>query len=101
MILYIAGKMTGLPDLGRHKFADVEERLKRKGHVVLNPCTVPVGLPKNRYLPICLAMIDAADGVYMMDNWETSPGARVEMEYASYQGKEILFEKEDTVHGDL
>lgn len=37
MIVYIAGKMTGMPDKGRAKFADAAKMLQDKGHIVLNP----------------------------------------------------------------
>lgn len=94
MIVYIAGKMTGLEDKGRKKFAEAENVLK-KSFVVLNPATLQDGMPRERYMPICLAMIDQADAIVMLDNWEDSPGAKLEKEYALYQGKEVLYFRED------
>lgn len=97
MIIYIAGKMTGLPDLGREHFKMAERRLKKAGHTVLNPAILPDTLPKDAYLPICLAMIDAADSLYMLSGWEDSRGARLERDYAGYQGKLIGYEEEAEV----
>lgn len=94
MIVYIAGKMTGLINYGRHNFSAAETRLVSRGHIVLNPAVLPIGMPKERYMPICLSMIDAADAVYALDNWVDSPGARLEVDYAAYKGKTILYEGE-------
>lgn len=83
--MYISGKMTGLPDKGKAAFAEAEEYLRKMGFVVLNPAVLPDGLDGNRYMPMCIAMIDAADAVVMLDGWEDSPGARLEKAYAEYQ----------------
>ena len=92
MIVYIAGKMTGLPDKGRAKFAAAAKTLRDKGHIVLNPADLPVGMPGGNYMPICLAMVGVADAVYALDNWMQSDGATLEVRYAKYQGKAILQE---------
>lgn len=92
MIVYIAGPMTSKPGKNRERFAAAEEYLKAKGHVVLNPAILPEGLDEERYLPICLDMIDAADALYMLDGWKRSPGACVEKLYAMYQQKEFMYE---------
>lgn len=94
MVVYIAGKMTGLPDLGREKFNEAEKRLTEKGYVVLNPARLPDGMPGNRYMPICFAMIDQADAVLMLNNWKDSPGATLEKAYAEYQNK-MVFEYDE------
>ena len=92
MIVYLAGRMYGLPDYGRKQFAEAEERLKRMGHTVLNPASLPIGMPDEKYMPICLAMIDQADAVYLLNGFNDSPGARLESEYAGYQRKKIVYE---------
>ena len=94
MIIYISGKMTGLEDLGRAAFEVAEQRLLQQGHTVLNPAAMPDGMPKTVYIPVDLAMIDAADAVYMLRSWPWSRGACLEKAYADYQGKRILFEDE-------
>lgn len=83
--VYIAGKMTGLPDKGRAAFAEAEDLLSKLGFVVLNPSCLPDGLPGNKYMPICMSMIDAADNLVLLDGWEDSPGAKLEKAYAEYQ----------------
>ena len=90
-IVYIAGKMTGPEDLGREKFAMMEQKLRKKGLIVLNPTSLPDGMPAEKYLPICMAMIDQCDTVVMLDNWQDSKGAKMEREYAKYNGKRIVY----------
>lgn len=92
MIVYIAGKMTGLPDLGRPKFQAAAKKLREDGFVVLNPAELPDGMPGDRYMPICLAMVTAADAVYLLNNWRESPGAILERSFAQYQGKLLIEE---------
>ena len=98
-VVYIAGKMSNLPDLGRAKFAAAAKEMRDKGFSVLNPAELPDGMPVTRYMPICLAMVQSADTVYMLDNWKDSNGARIELQYARYQGKNIVFqEAENEIH---
>lgn len=94
-VVYIAGKMSNLPDLGMAKFAAAAKELRDKGFSVLNPAELPDGMPGTRYMPICLAMVQAADTVYALDNWKDSNGARIEIRYARYQGKNIVFQEEE------
>lgn len=90
MKVYISGKMTGLPDLGKPQFDEAEALLKSFGHVAINPAWIGSGLPRTAYMPMCMAMLQQADAIYLLDNWMDSPGARLEREFAEYQGLEIL-----------
>lgn len=84
--------MTGLPDFGREQFNRVAAALQERGHAVLNPAALPTGLDRAAYMPICLAMLEAADAIYMLDGWGDSYGANIEFQYALYQGKQTFFE---------
>ena len=88
-VIYIAGKMRGLEDLGREKFYEAEKILRAKGWKVLNPARLPDDLPGECYMPICLAMLREADSVAMLDNWRESAGAQIEYRYADEIGKAI------------
>lgn len=94
MVIYIAGKMKGLPDLGREKFDAAAKKLRDEGHIVLNPAELPVGMPSDRYMPICLEMVKQADAVYALDNWKYSTGAKIEVQFARYQGKPVCVMEE-------
>ena len=76
----------------RQKFARAQKKLEEEGHIVINPAVLPVGLDMDRYMPICLSMIDGADAIFLFNNWQISKGALLEKAYAEYQGKEILFD---------
>ena len=93
MIFYIAGPMTGLPGYNKDAFAQASSLLRQCGHTVLNPAVLPQ-LPEDKYLPICTAMIDAADAIYLLAGWPKSLGARCERLYAKRQGKLELTEKD-------
>lgn len=95
MIIYLAGKMTGLPDWGREKFNEAERILTERGHIVLNPACLPIGLRPESYMQIGLAMLQAADAVYMLKGWEDSKGANLEADYALYQGKTVIADWEE------
>lgn len=90
-IVYLAGPMNGVKEFNRPAFRAAEEALRSgRRYVVINPAMLPVGLEPERYMPICLAMIDAADMICLLDGWEKSPGARLEKVYAEHQAKEVF-----------
>lgn len=95
MIIYISGPISQLIEHGedhRRAFWIAQQVLERKGHTVLNPATLPTGLCPEAYMPICMAMIDAADAVVVLPEYdgENSAGTELEIAYAKYQHKEIL-----------
>lgn len=92
-VYYIAGKMRGTPDLGRAHFNAVEAKLRARGAKVLNPAILPVDLPDEVYMPICLAMLREADIVVLLDGWEDSQGAGLEKRYAEMCGKFMIPEE--------
>ena len=95
MRIYISGAMAKRPDTYKEEFAKAEKEITEKGYIVINPAWLPKGLDRNRYMPICMAMLDAADAIYMMDGWEDSKGARLEKAYAEYQDKMVLYERSE------
>lgn len=90
MLVYIAGKMTGLPDKGRKAFEDAEDVLREEGFAVLNPARLPDDLPNDLYMPLCLTMLQRADAIALLPGSEESKGAQIELEFARYQRKTIL-----------
>lgn len=95
MRIYISGAMAKRPNTYKEEFAKAEREITDKGYTVINPAWLPEGLDRNRYMPICLSMVDAADAIYMMDGWEDSKGARLEKAYAEYQDKLVLYERSE------
>ena len=92
MIIYVAGKITGDPNY-KAKFDKAAVRLSAKGHVVLNPSMLPLGLDYDDYMHIDFAMIDVADAVYFLKDYKSSNGAMKEWHYAMLVNKEIRYEQ--------
>ena len=91
MKIYIAGPMTGYQNFNREAFNKVAEQIHRHGDVALNPAILPDGLAHDEYLTICMAMLDVADEVVMMPNWEYSVGANKEHDRATQRGMQITY----------
>lgn len=92
MIIYIAGKITGLDkETYSTNFNYVDKRLKELGFDTLNP--VEIVNPNVSYdeaLDHCFSLIRESDAIYLMSNWTDSEGAKREYEYARGLGKIIL-----------
>ena len=71
MKIYISGKITG-DRRYKAKFREVEKKLAAAGHIVLNPATAPEGLRPVDYMRLCFAMIEAADVVLFMQDYQDS-----------------------------
>ena len=90
-VIYIAGPIKGHENY-RNRFWHARKYLEGRGWIVLNPSVLPWGMPEDKYMPICLAMLEQADAIYMLEGWEDSSGATIEYLTAAYQGKQILLE---------
>lgn len=90
--VYISGPMTGMPAKNVERFQAAEEYLRLKGHIVLNPAILPEGLTYQEYMSIDLAMLDAADAIYLLKGWDESPGASFEALCAHNKGLKVIRE---------
>lgn len=103
MKIYISGKITGLKNY-RRLFKKAEKRLTKKGFTVLNPVTIGDNLymPGNiseeakwkKYMKADLRAMLGCDGVYLLNNWEDSKGAKMECDIAVKCGMSIFKEGE-------
>ena len=89
MTVYLSGKITG-DDHYREKFAEYERQMIEKGHIVLNPAFLPVGMKYGDYMRICKSMIEVADAVVLLPDADKSSGASHEKEYAEILEKKII-----------
>ncbi|MEN3258504.1 DUF4406 domain-containing protein [Sodalis endosymbiont of Spalangia cameroni] len=92
MRIYIAGPMTGKPDFNRTAFSLAAIRLSAQGAIPLNPAILPDGLSEADYMRICLAMLQCADGIYLLDGWQDSAGACAEVALAKKLGLVFHFQ---------
>ena len=89
MKVYIAGKITGDPEY-HEKFRRVQEEAEAKGYIALNPAVLPEGMTAADYMRICFAMIDTADVVAFLPDYEKSRGAMLERDYCLYTRKPFM-----------
>ena len=95
-IVFISGPITNVPDY-KDNFKRAEKYLRSLGYKnIINPVKVAKKLPDcidyDKFLNIDLAMLAAADTIFLLNNWEKSNGASTEMKFAQDNGLEILFE---------
>lgn len=94
MVVYLSGPITGDPRFAE-KFAQWDVKLTNKGFKVINPACLPVSLNPKSYMPVCLSMLEQAEAIVMLPGYENSKGAMLELRYAEYQGKRILYANGD------
>ena len=82
MIIFLSGPVTYNPRKARRIFKRVERKLRRRGHVVLNPTVLPDGMEWEQYMRMSLAMLGEADGILLLPGWSKSPGANIEAKVA-------------------
>ena len=90
MKVYIAGKITG-DSTYREKFQRAQKALEGEGFIVLNPAELPEGMRSSDYMRICFAMMECADVVAFLPDYDQSRGARLENDWCQYTGKQTMF----------
>lgn len=90
---YIAGPMTGLPDLNFPAFHAEAKRLRALGHEVENPAEIQIG--ENPSWADCMRadikLIMGCDRIILLPGWEKSKGALLEKHIAQEIGIGIDF----------
>lgn len=94
MKVYIAGKISG-DRTYQVKFHRAEMILEDKGHIVLNPARLPEGMNPADYMRVCFAMMECADVVAFLPDYEQSKGAQLEWAWCQYTGKQIMYFETD------
>lgn len=97
MIIYISGKISGRPKEEYMKqFADAEKKLTEQGYTVINPARVNAEMPESTsydgYMSMSKTMLEQADCIFLMDGWQLSNGATLEMQWALNKGMMFMFE---------
>lgn len=88
MKLYIAGPMTGLPDLNFPAFHAMAATLRAVGHEVLSPAELCSDI-QGQWLACMerdIAAMLTCEGIVLLPGWERSDGATVERIYAKRKG---------------
>ena len=89
--IYIAGKMTGLPDLNFPAFHAEAARLRAAGHDAVNPAEINADPSAEWH--VCMradiAQLVTCDAIHMLPGWESSRGATLEHHIATALGLTI------------
>ncbi|MGL4956593.1 MAG: DUF4406 domain-containing protein [Bacteroidales bacterium] len=110
-VIYISGKISNLPTMQvRDKFEAARASLESNGYKVLSPTDITpptindldkrmrlAGVSQQEaeweyYMEHCWHLLTQCDTIYMLRDWRTSRGARLEFDVAVAFGKKVMFE---------
>ena len=83
--IYVAGPMSGLPELNFPAFHAEAARLRMLGHTVINPAEINSDISA-QWADCMLADIDqlvTCDGISLLPGWDRSRGAKIEHHIAT------------------
>lgn len=95
MRVYISGPMSGREELNKAGFQNAAEYLRNQGHEVYSPWEHWDAHPNETdegYKKSDIYNIIDAQAVYMLEGWETSPGAITEHRLAVWLGRKIYYQ---------
>jgi hypothetical protein len=101
--VYLSGKISDNPN-AFEQFEKVERQLEEKGFLVLNPMKFGLTQLKNesnevfwdRCMRTCIVIMMRCNTIYMLNNdFESSRGAKIELQLATSLGFKILYEFKD------
>ena len=99
MRIYVAGPMTGRPELNFPAFHAAAAELRALGHHVENPAEINAD-PAAKWLDCMradIARLVTCDAVHMLPGWEKSRGANVEHGLAVGLGLQVIYAQGDAV----
>jgi len=86
-VIYIAGPMTGYPQLNVTAFYHMEAVLRRRGFIVINPAALnPCSRSWWACMMVCCWHLRLADAVVCLQGWQGSRGAQLECRIARWLG---------------
>lgn len=89
--IYIAGPMTGLPDLNYPAFHAEAARLRGLGHHVENPAENPAPACGSwqAYMRMAISQLITCDSLVLLPGWQGSKGAMLEACIATELGMSV------------
>jgi hypothetical protein len=82
MSLYIAGPMSGYDHFNYPAFFNAEAALGAAGYQTLNPARNAKQSSWDGYMRAAIAQVIQADGIAVLDDWQMSAGAALEVHIA-------------------
>ena len=94
MRVYISGAITGTDDY-MERFAAAEKDLISQGYTVINPSKVnsnlPEGISYDEYMQVSMCLLQLCDAIYMLEGWQESNGANMELKRAKELDLLVLY----------
>ena len=93
--VYVAGPMTGYTDYNFPAFNKAADKLRAQRYTVFNPADhgVVEGATWEDYLRFDITKLIQCDSIYLLEGWENSKGAQLELLIAEKLDMRILKEK--------
>lgn len=91
--VYIAGPMSGIPDLNFPAFHAAAAKLRELGFDVINPAEINTD-PSAGWAACMradIAQLVTCDGIALLPGWENSKGARLEKHIAEALGMRVIY----------
>ena len=105
IIVYLAGKMSGVPEYNFPMFFKMEDELKKRGYAVVNPARIvqqklgdklkdPIWMATqfdyHAQLEEDIAVLKKCDTIALIQGWEFSNGAKKELKVALENGLGVI-----------
>lgn len=71
--------MTGYKNFNREAFFEAAKRIHAHGDIALHGAWLPDGLAWEEYMSINLHMLLQCDAIYLLEEWDNSAGAIMEL----------------------
>ena len=92
--IYISGRIKDNPNYV-DEFFQAEKWLQEQGYKTINPANLDVLFPDLQYeefMFIDYALLNLADGIFMLHDWQKSKGACSELSYAKSLNKKVIYQ---------
>lgn len=92
--VYISGKITGIEKESIPLFAKGCREVKKMGFEPVNPRDVKLDNTATwaHYMKADIKLLMDCDAIYMLDNWEDSQGAKIELELAERVEISVMYQ---------
>lgn len=90
--IYIAGPMTGLPELNFPAFHAAALRIREIGHIAINPAEInpDTSMSWQQCMRADIAELVKCDAIHLLSGWEKSKGATLEAHIAEQLELEVF-----------